>query len=294
MKNHSARAKSGSDNMRSRSTFGRRHFTALSFAAAAVSLWQSPVQAQTLDHDYWITAQAYFPKIDTDVRVTSKDAAQIGTDIDLENDLALDNDQVLPEVTVGARFGKVIAGFDYFRIRRSGTVGLARDITFDDVTYPASVEVASRYDTDIYRLTVGYAFVQNENLELGGAIGLHATTFDLSIRGDASVGNQSVGSELRRRKFLAPLPTLGLFGTYKIAPRVDLNGRVDYLSLDIGEYDGRLINAQAGVTYRFVENVGIGAAYRLVDYRVGVDKNRWEGRTRYKLHGPALILQASF
>ena len=259
----------------------------------ALSCGMSAAHAQTLDHDFWIVAQAYYPRIDTQVRVETTSAA-IGTDIDFEKDLDLDKEEVLPAVSAGARFGRVIVGLDFFKLKREGSIALAREIRFDDTVYPVSARIDSSFDSDIYRLTVGYAVVQSETVELGAAIGVHATRFDLSLEGEASAGGGSIEARRRRRDFLAPIPTIGLFGTWQVAPRLELTGRVDYLSLKISDYDGRLINVQAGIAYRLFDNVSIGAAYRYVDYRVDVEKEVWQGRVHYKLNGPAVQLQASF
>ncbi|MBT0669512.1 outer membrane beta-barrel protein [Novosphingobium profundi] len=263
-------------------------------ALALALAWQAPARAQTLDDNYWINVQAFYPRVDTQVRVTAKTETQIGTNIDLEKDLDLDRENVVPAVSIGSRFGHVVVGADYFRLKRSGEVGLQRDITFDDTTYPAEASVRSGFNSNIYRLTVGYAFIQKPDLEVGGAIGLHATNFRISISGEASVGGSSIDATTRVKKVFAPLPTVGLFATWKIAPRLEAAGRVDYLSLKVGDYDGKLVNVQAGVNYRVFDHVSLGIAYRYVDYRLGVDKEYWDGRVRYKLNGPALILQGSF
>lgn len=267
---------------------------ALSATCAALAL-SSAAQAQTLDNDYWLSVMAYYPKIDTNVRVAAEAAdLSLATDVDFEKDLDLDDNEILPSVTAGARFGRVIVGADYYQLKRSGSVGLARDIVFDGVTYPTSAVVESGFNSKIYRLTVGYAFVQKPDLELGAAIGGHVTRFEASLAGQGRVGGQTAQVEARRRSVLAPLPTLGLFGTWKVAPRLELNARADYLSLKIDDYDGRLLNVQAGANYAIMDNVAIGAVYRFVDYRLGVEKDNWNGRIRYKLRGPALVLQASF
>lgn len=275
----------------------RRRLILLTGACAAATL-SAPAGAQTLDNDYWISAMAFFPMIDTNVRVSTDTpavpGAEIGTEIDFERDLALDSGEVLPSLSAGARFGKVIVGADFYTLDRNGETGLNRDITFDGVIYPATVQVRSGFDSEIYRLTVGYAFVQNPTLELGAAIGAHITQFDMSVSGLASLGNQAAQTEVRRRDVLAPVPTIGAFGTWKVAPRVELNGRFDWLSLKIDDYDGRLLNAQIGANYALTENLALGVAYRYVDYRLGIEKERWDGRVRYKLHGPAVMLQASF
>ncbi|MCJ2178375.1 autotransporter outer membrane beta-barrel domain-containing protein [Novosphingobium album (ex Hu et al. 2023)] len=263
-------------------------------AVAAALSCPAPVRAQTLDDDYWLNVQAYYPRVDTNARVTAKTEQAIGTDIDFEKDLKLDNRDVLPAVSAGARFGHVVVAADFFKLKRSGSIDLARDLVFDDVTYPVNARISSGFDSNIYRLTVGYALVQQPDLELGAAIGVHATQFQLELSGQATTDGETFATERRRKKVFAPLPTVGLFATWRLAPRLEATGRVDYLSLKIGDYDGRLVNAQAGVSYKVLKNASIGLAYRYVNYRIKIDKDVWSGRIRYALNGPALILQASF
>lgn len=268
---------------------------ALGAAACSTLALASPARAQTLDNNYWLSVMAFYPRVDTNVRVDADGPNQaLSTDVDFEQDLNLDKDEILPSVTAGARFGKVIVGADFYKLKRTGDISLAREITFDDVTYPVSAQLESGFDSDIYRLTVGYALVQTPTLEIGAALGAHVTKFEFSVSGAGSAGGPGVQAETRRRDVLAPLPTLGLFGTWKAAPRLELNARVDYLSLKIDDYDGRLVNAQLGANYAIFPNVAIGAVYRYVDYRIGIEKTRWDGRIRYRLKGPALVLQASF
>ncbi|MED5545283.1 MAG: hypothetical protein VYD90_08545 [Pseudomonadota bacterium] len=271
-----------------------RRVAALAGALLTSALWQMPAQAQTLADDYWINLQAYYPKVDTKVRATANTQSAIGTDIDMERDLALDRNEVVPAVSLGSRLGKVIVGADFFRLERSGEIGIARDIVFDGTTYPASASIGSSFESDVYRFTVGYAFVQKPDLEIGAALGLHATDFRISLSGEAAIGNDAVQATTRVKKVFAPLPTVGLFGTWQVAPRLEANGRVDYLSLKIKDYDGKLVNVQAGLNYRVLDNLALGVAYRYVDYRLGIDKDAWSGRVRYKMNGPALVLQASF
>ncbi|MGE4303357.1 MAG: hypothetical protein AB7E24_04910 [Novosphingobium sp.] len=271
-------------------------FTGLSslLALGAVFSCPSAARAQTLDDDYWINVQAYYPRVDTNARVTANTQEAIGTDIDFEKDLELDNRDILPAVSAGARFGHFIVGADFYKLKRSGSINLVRDIEFDGVTYPVNGRISSGFDSNIYRLTVGYAVIQKPDLEIGAALGLHATQFRLELSGEATTDGETFSTETRRKKVFAPLPTVGLFATYRLAPRVETAARIDYLSLKIGDYDGRLVNAQAGIAYQVLDNVSIGLAYRYVNYRIKIDKDAWSGRVRYALNGPALTLQASF
>ncbi len=273
----------------------RRETLALLFGTAATTaIWPAPAaRAQSLSNDTWINVQAYYPKVDTDVRVTAETAQQIGTDIDLERDLNLDDRDFLPAVSIGSRFGRVVVGFDFFKLKRSGAVTLDREIQFDDVTYPIDARVGSGFDSEVYRLTVGYSFIRRPDMEVGAAIGVHATDFTVSIEGEIAGNEFEAETPLRRRSVLAPLPTVGLYGSWRIGGALEANARIDYLSLKIDDYDGKLINAQAGV-YAITDNIALGIAYRYVEYRLGVDKDNWNGRMRYELSGPAVIAQASF
>lgn len=264
-------------------------------AAGSSALFAAPAHAQALDDDFWIEVSAYRASIETRVQVSSIGGNRIGTEIDGESDLGLDESELLPVVHAGARLGRRwMIGAEYFTLRRDTTNTLARDIVFDDVTYSASASVTTGFDTDIYRLTIGYAFIQNQHLEVGGAIGVHATDVEASIEGEGRVDGSSARLTRRSKQFLAPLPTIGLFANFRIAPGLTAGGRIDYLSLTAGDYDGRLTNAQVSLSYRLLGNIGIGAAYRLVDYRVGVEKRWYTGRFSYEFSGPTVFLQVGF
>lgn len=268
---------------------------ALLAASCALSVvGATSASAQALEDRYWFEASAFKPNIDTHVKISSKNGA-IGTDIGLESDLNLADRETLPSFVAGARLGSrwAITG-EYFSLDREGNAGLTRDITFDDVVYPAGVAVASSFDTAVYRMTVAYSFIRNDRAEVGVAVGAHVTQFDFVLDGEAHIGGAAIQATRRERDALAPLPTVGLYAGYRITPKLSIGGRVDYMSLGVGDYDGQLTNAQATVTYRLFKNVGVGAAYRYVDYGLKIDKDRWNGDMSYQFQGPAVFLQVGF
>lgn len=263
----------------------------------AIAMAFAPISAaaQGVGDKVWFELGAYWPDVDSHVRVQSTVLPLPAAEIDLEGDLALEDRQTLAAISGGVRIGpRLVVGADYYTLKRSATRSVEREIVFDDVSYPIGASVTSGFDSDIYRLTIGYDFVRSDRAEIGAAIGLHATRFDVSISGAARIGNVSAGTQVRRRRIFAPLPTLGLFAHVAVLPRVTANARVDYMSLGIDDYRGRLINTQAALSYRFTRNVGLGVMYRYVDYTVRADKARWEGRLSYRFHGPAAFLQIGF
>lgn len=252
----------------------------------------SPALAQSAPDDTWIRVGAYMPTIDTQVSVARPGQEDLTTLIDLESDLALSKRDVLPEASIGTRLGRKwrVEG-EFFTLARKGQKTLARDVVFDGVTYPVSATIDSKFSSEIYRLSVGYSFVRNDKSEFGAAIGAHVTNFGVSLAGTGSVGGATASTQVRRKEVLAPLPTVGLYGSTEIAPKLRLSGQVDYLSLKIDNYDGRLVNLQAGAAYSLTRNLRLGAMYRRVDYRLKIDKNDYKGRVDYTFDGPMLFAE---
>jgi hypothetical protein len=261
--------------------------------ASAASGLAAPAAAQSLQDKYWIEVSAYFPSVSTDATISRPGFP--GTDVDLEGDLGLDKHETLPAVYAGWRFsGRFTLAGEYYALDRNGTRMLSRDIVIEDVTYPASQEVKSKLHSDVYRLTLGYSFIKNEQGELGAAIGLHATDFKFDIAGQGRVAT-AAGLEANRQhtKFLAPLPTVGVFGTYEPMPKLILTGRADYMSLKVGDYDGSIFNGQAAIGYRVWRNVDLGVSYRYVKYNLDVDK-RFQMDVDYRFSGPSVFVRVGF
>ena len=269
--------------------------TGLAAGAALALGWAPAAHAQSLHDKYWLQVSGYSASVDTDVRIAPILDEEAGSELDLETDLGFDDSEFLPAFFAGARLGSGFSiGAEYYSLGRDATATLARDIIVEDVTYPTTASITSEFNTDIYRLTVGWAFWRGENFEVGAAIGLHATDIEIALEGEGNAGGPTRSFQQRREEFLAPMPTIGLFASYEVMPRLTLGGRLDFLSLGIDDYDGRLINAQAQLAYRFMKNIGAGVMYRYVDYRVDVEKERYAGRFEYEFSGPAFFVEVGF
>ena len=254
----------------------------------------APGRTQSLDDRYWIEASVMWADLDTrgDFRLPK---APEGGQIDFEGDLGMDDRETLGAISGGYRYSERLTfGADIYRLDRSSTEVLKRDIPFEIVTFPATATIDSNFRSDIYRFTVGYSLIRREDLEAGVAVGLHATDFNIELAGRGQVGPVEVDQVVRRRAFLAPLPTAGAFGVWRPTPKVTFNGRADYLSLSLGDYHGGVLNMQAVAAYAVSDRVDLGVMYRFVDYDLSIEKRRWAGGLRYQFSGPAVFLRASF
>lgn len=253
------------------------------------------VHAERPEDKAWAKVGGYLPNVDTEVSIARPGEEDFTTLIDLEQDLDLSDRDTLPTANVGVRLGKNwrVEG-EIYSLRRSGQRQLDTEIVFDGVTYPISAELRSRFTTDIYRVSVGYSFLRRDNLELGAAIGLHGSNFKIALQGAGTINGETTEGEVRRREVFAPLPTVGLYGTYMPSQSVALHGRIDYLSLKVGDYDGKLTNIDVGASYAIAKRFRLGASYRYVDYRLDILKEDYTGRIKHKFSGPVFFAELAF
>lgn len=262
-------------------------------AMLATPMLAGPAAAQRFDDTLTLKVEAYFAGVDSFVRVGLPD--RDGTPIDMEDVLGLDDNAILPAVQLGWRANDDwVFNAEYYRLGRRSERTLDREIIVGDTVYPVNATVGAGFDSDIYRFTAGNLLFQRERLEIGIAAGLHGTNFKIFVEGQGTVGQQQ--SQVRRegRSIFAPLPTIGAFGQWEPAPRVTISGRVDWLSLSIDDYSGRLINTEAAASYRVHKNIDLGVLYRYVDYKLKIDKDNWHGEVRYKFSGPAVFARIGF
>lgn len=264
----------------------------ISFALVAVSA--APAMAQRLSDTFSFQVAAYFPGVDSRVRVDASNGS-VGSSIDFENDLGFDKNRTLPAFMAEWRPNDDwVLNAEYYAIGRRNTATIDRELIVGDTVYPVNASIRAGFDSDIIRFTVGNRFYQTKNFELGAAVGLHGTDFSVFIEGEGNVGGQGGQFRSENRSVFAPLPTIGLFLAWEPAPKLSVAGRFDWLSLTIDDYSGRLLNTEISAAYRIHKNIDIGAMYRRVDYRVRVNRDNWEGEVRYNFNGPAIFVQLGF
>lgn len=264
---------------------------AIAVYAAAMAM---PASAQRLDNDFIFQGSLYLPRVDSSVRVDGNNG-NIGTVVDFENDLGLDSRAALPAIMAEWRPGDDwVFTAEYYALGRDSSYDIRRELVIGDTVYPVNARLRSGFDSDIYRFTVGNRLLQGKNYEVGVAVGLHGTNFSIFVEGEGEVNG--IGGQFRSetRSIFAPLPTIGVFAAAEPVNRLYLGARLDWLSLSIDDYSGRLINTEVTAAYRIHKNIDIGGMYRFVNYRVRVEKDRWNGKVNYQFQGPALFVQVGF
>ena len=269
--------------------------TAKLLAAAVLTGVSGVAVAETPQDRYWAGLEYFYPTISSTARVDAKATARPGSSIRLEDELDLEDRKGTPYLNLGMRLGENWRiEFEYYALKREATKAIGRTIDFGDTTFPIGAQLTSRFDSTVYRLTGGWSFVRTQQAEAGVGFGFHVTDFETQLSGVGTGVLGGTGFRREARDALAPLPTIGLFGSYALAPEFLVRGRVDFLSLKYNDYDGSLVNWMAAFDWRFSKNVGVGIGYRYVDYKLEADKADFRGEVQYTFKGPTLFVNVGF
>ncbi|MEX6686962.1 hypothetical protein QTN47_05630 [Danxiaibacter flavus] len=238
-----------------------------------------------------VAAGGFVPINNTQIEVGSQDGS-FGTTIDFENDLGYSK-------TTGTFLGDLQwrisrrsrLDFAYYHIDRSSSHRLEKNIEFKDKVYPVNATAKSYFNTDIFRLSYGYAFFSRPRFEAGALIGAHIVKAGVGLSASGTSGNIDVSNDFG---FTAPLPDVGLWGGYVIAPRWSINGEISYLALKVDNVDGRLINYNIAVMYEVLSHFTLALGYTGLNFRVDVDKDKYKGFFKWGYNGPSLVAAYSF
>lgn len=268
---------------------------ALAAAAAVAAGSADAADNDALNQSVWLRVGAFHPSITSTAQVDHPGTGAPGTAIDFEHDLGLKDRKTMPTLLLGARFaGAWRAEFEYFQLKRDSVTTLGQILNFDDSTFPIQASLATKFDSSVYRASIGYSFVQTPTVELGAVFGVHVTRFDIVLEGNVSAAGQPLVVQREQQDKTVPLPTLGVYGAWAIAPGWAASARADIFKLKRGQYDGRLINGQVNLIWRATGNLGIGLGYRYDDYKVSAERSDFRGHVDYKFRGPQMFLEAGF
>lgn len=164
--------------------------------------------------------------------------------------------------------------FTYIPIERSSTIQNDRDVTFNDTTIKAGASISTKVRTEIIDFSYIYSLYKTPQLELGlsaGIYGLFNSTKILAqgqviAEGDDQPAFKSDYSS--EQKLQAPMPLIGISANYEFSPAWRTHATFRYLSVQIGEIGGRILNAEIGGEYYFNDNWGAGLAVTYFDLDV--------------------------
>lgn len=230
----------------------------------------------------------FWPSVDTQFRLDGT-ASPIGSDIDFESMLGLEDRKLLPNAELTLRLGHWSRfEVEYFKLARSGTANLTTNLSIGDQTFAAGVTVRSTLDFEMYRGAYGFSFINNDRTEMGVSVGVHFMRMEMSV--------QDVGGGLLSEsgKLTLPLPNLGVYGSVALGDNFALVGRSQLFYLKIGDDTGRLLHIAGAVEYYPIDHVGLGVGYAYFDLDAKSTSTDFTGEFRFTQHGPTAYVKFWF
>ncbi|HEY5776140.1 MAG TPA: hypothetical protein VIS57_08655 [Xanthomonadales bacterium] len=178
----------------------------------------------------------------------------------------------------------------YFSNKATGRAQLDEDVDWEDLTFQKGTYAEAGVKLAVTRAFFGRSFFKNDQNDFGLGIGIHNLDISAYIEGEVKINDGT--SEVRYAGVGANqiLPNVGGWYNYSPGRNWLLHGRVDWISATIGDYDGGLWNATAGVRYQAWRHVGFDLSWQYFDLHLKVDSDDWKGRTKMTYSGPVLAL----
>jgi hypothetical protein len=221
------------------------------------------------------------------VRVDGEAQEETGDDVDFDDTFGIgDFDRFRADVLwrISGRHSMKVM---YFENNRDATRTATRDVTFRGETFPVGATINAHSDVTVAQLGYEYAFMRRDTYELAGGIGIHYVDLglglDATITAQGSTASRSLDEEASTQ---APLPVLGLRGTWSLPHNFYISGQVQYFYLEFDPYSGSLLDLKASVVWQMTDHVGIGVAYNDFAFRFDIeDRGDFDGRLRWDYGG---------
>jgi len=220
-----------------------------------------------------------------------------GDDIDFDDSLSVSDNSTFFNGQIRWKFSKKkrwsLSG-QYFSNNAKGETVLTQDIEWDGTTFREGSFVNSGVKLAVTRLFIGRSFILNDRNDFGAGIGLHNLDMNIFIEGEVEFDDETTGFQRAEVDDNQPLPNIGGWYNFSPAKKWLLHGRVDWISANIGDYDGTLWNLNVGVNYQAWRHVGIDLSWQYFNLDLKVDKSDWKGGADMTYSGPVLAITGNW
>ncbi len=210
-----------------------------------------------------------------------------GTEINAEDDLGLEDFKLLPQVELTLLPGeRHLVRLSAFAIHRSADKRIERPISFDNEDYRIGERVDSLLNLTMFGLTYGYRFVVHQRGEISATFGIQIADVEANAVVRSRVVRESESG-------VAPLPLMGAEGRFDFTPRLAVEARVQYLTVNEDDVDGSILDARLNLTWRVNPYLAVGLGYRTFQIDVDSANEDTPGFVDLSVDGPLLFVRAS-
>ena len=228
-----------------------------------------PATAERLseqDRRFWFSAGGLIAEIDTDVAVSREGEPASGSD--LENRFGLDSDKTELRLEGQALITtRHRIFFGWMGFNRTTTGSLDADYQYGDVTYEAASDFELKSSVDFFAVGYRWDAIDRDRFELGLSLAPVLVDLDVKVTGSGTVsdgmttqpfaGSRSAGTS-------APVPLAGLHLDWNADERFWARTSLQYISADLGDFDGSMLEAELRFDWFPTEVFGLGLGYSYV------------------------------
>ncbi len=208
--------------------------------------------------------------VDTELRIDGA-AGRVGTSIDLEEDLGFETGKQINRIDLRHRFTpKHSLKYSFFQLDRTARYTIDRALVIGDTEFQLDADIRAGFDYQVHSASYGYALRENDTSTLDVLAGLYYLDTGISVLA-AGTG------EFEDFAGAGPLPLLGLNYERQLSGDWSLAARGTVFKLDIGDYNGSLVDTRLRVAYGITDHFGLGLAYNWQRFNAGVKDDNARG-----------------
>ena len=227
-----------------------------------------PEEPNRLYPRFRISAGAFATFFGTTLRL---DGENIGTEIDLEDDLGFDTNKFDFRTDGFLRLGRRHRiRFGYFLLSRETRGVLDEDLAFGDVVFDAGTAIASDFRTEFVTFGYSFSFLARRKIEVSAALGLAAMFTTTGIAGVGTMDGEDFFEVNEKKSQTFPLGTLGFDVNWAPLSRLVVRGRAGGLKVNISDIEASVGDFGLTVDYFFTPAFGAGAGFAWT--KLGVEK----------------------
>ena len=214
-----------------------------------------------------------------------------GEDIDFEDSLGVSGSSTFLNGQFRWKFGKArkwSLSAQYFSNNATGTSTLEEDIEWEGIIFREGTFAEAGVKLAVTRAFIGRSFFKNDQNDFGLGIGIHNLDLSVYIEGEVIINDETTGVQKEEVSDSQILPNIGGWYNFSPAKKWLLHARVDWISANIGDYDGGLWNVSAGVNYQAFRHVGFDLSWQYFNLHGGFDDSEWQGNAEMTYSGPVL------
>jgi hypothetical protein len=248
-----------------------------------------------LSSNFIFTAGAFWS--DDVVKLRAEGVDIDADDVDFGKSVGVDKSNTIANFELRWKFGGSrkwsIAG-QYFSNNAKGDATLKEDVEWQGLIFREGTFVEAGVKLEVIRAFLGYSFVKQEQHDFGVGAGVHNLDLSSFIGGEVLIGDDTTEYQRADASGSQILPNIGSWYAYSPASKWLIRGRVDWISANIGNYDGTLWNANVGVDFQPWRHVGFGLSYQYFNLNLKVDKSDWRGGVDLTYSGPMLSMTVNW